>query len=365
MTDPSAPLRDLATLALDVPWPDPDAERAAREHRLDRSPGRPVSPFGALARAGEWLAGVQGVFPPRPPRDARVVVVTAVHLGADDGRSMDTHAVAAAALREGTTPVQRLAPQHGATVEVVDAGEIGDVAHEDAGLVTSVVDGVDHGATLVDRMVDDGADLLVLTALSPGGSTAAAALVAVLTTAEPVLVAGRGSGLDDAGWAVKTSAVRDARRRGQEVRHETDVLLGAIGGRDVALLTGMMLQASIRRVPVLLDGVAAVTAAVVARDVSPRITRWIRLAHAGTDLAERHAVERTGLVPLLDLDLTGVGVTAGLGGLLAVPLLDAAARLADGPLTYAPPPPEPEPDAAEVPLATDAVDDGPEPSAHV
>lgn len=351
MTDPTAPLRDLETLGLDIPWPEPDAERAAREHRLAVAPGRPASPYGTLATTAEWLAGVQGVFPPRPLASPRVVVVTGRHLGATDGRTLDDHAVAAAALTGGTTPLHRLAAARGAQVEVVDAGEIGDVAVEDAGLTTSVVAGVDLGATLADRLVDDGADLLVLTALSPGGSTAAAALISVLAAAEPVLVAGRGSGLDDVGWAVKTAAIRDARRRGQEVRHDTDALLGAVGGRDIAILAGLVLQAAIRQVPVLLDGVAAVAAALVARDISPRITRWIRLAHAGTDDAERLAVQRSGLVPMLDLELSGVGVTAGLGGLLAVQLVDTAARLADAPLSYAAPTPEPEPEPETEPSA--------------
>lgn len=344
MTDPSAPLRDLATLGLDIPWPEPDAERAARVHRLPAAPGRPASPYGALAATAEWLAGVQGVFPPRPFTDPRVVVVTSRHLGATDGRTLDDHATAATALADGTTPLQRLAPGRGVGVEIVDAGEIGDVAVEDAGLTTSAVAGVDLGATLADRLVDDGADLLVLTALSPGGSTAAAALISVLTSTEPVLAAGRGSGLDDVGWAAKTAAIRDARRRGQDVRHDTDALLGAVGGRDVAILAGLALQAAIRQVPVLLDGVTAVAAALVARDVAPRITRWLRVAHAGTDQAERLAVQRSGLVPMLDLELSGVGVTAGLGGLLAVQLVDTAARLADAPLSYAKPTPEPDPE---------------------
>lgn len=350
MTDPSAPLRDLVTLGLDIPWPDPDAERAARDHRLERAPGRPVTPWGSLAATAEWLAGVQGVFPPRPPADPRVVVVTSRHLSHADGRTLDDHLTAATALLDGTSALQQLASGHGVRVEVVDGGEVGDIAVEDAGLTTSVVDGVDHGATLTDSMIDDGADLLVLTAVSAGGSTTAATLIAVLTTTEPALVAGRGTGLDDAGWAVKTAAIRDARRRGQDARHDTDALLGAVGGRDIAILAGMVLQAANRRVPVLLDGISAVAAALVARDVSPRITRWMRLGHAGTDAGERIAVQRSGMVPLLDLELSGVGVTAGVGGLVAAQLVDTAARIADAPLSYAVPlPPQPEPEPEPVP----------------
>jgi nicotinate-nucleotide--dimethylbenzimidazole phosphoribosyltransferase len=99
------------------------------------------------------------------------------------------------------------------------------------------------------------------------------------------------------------------------------------------MLSGLLLGAAVRRTPVLLDGVSAVAAAVVARDAAARITRWFRLADAGTDLAGRHAVTRLGLVPLLDLELSGVGVTAGVGGVLGVGHVRAAARLADAPLS--------------------------------
>lgn len=333
MTDPAAPLRDLAGLGADVPWPDPDAERAAREHTLPLDPGRPRTPYGRLATTAGWLAGVQGRFPPRPPADPRLVVVTARHTGAPGARSLDDDAAAAAALADRTLPALRLADVAGIRVEVVDAGEVGDITVEDAGLTTQIVDGVDAGARLADRMVDEGADLLVLTEVSPGASTAAAAVIAVLTNAEPVLVSGRGSGLDDAGWAVKTAAIRDARRRGEQVRLETEALVAAVGGRDLALLAGLLLGASVRRTPVLVDGVSAVAASLVARDVAARITRWFRLASAGTDLAEQYAVTRMGLAPLADLGLSGVGVTAGVGGVLAVEHVRTAARLADGPLS--------------------------------
>ena len=50
-----------------------------------------------------------------------------------------------------------------------------------------------------------------------GNTTAATTLIAALTDAEPVAVVGRGTGIDDAGWARKTAAIRDALYRARGV----------------------------------------------------------------------------------------------------------------------------------------------------
>jgi nicotinate-nucleotide--dimethylbenzimidazole phosphoribosyltransferase len=92
----------------------------------------------------------------------------------------------------------------------------------------------------------------------------------------------------------------------------------------VAAMTGFIFQAAIRRTPVLLDGVVAAAAAMVAAAAQPRVTRWCRAAQLTPEPAHEIALARVGLTALLDL-----GITAGdgTGGLLAVPLLRAAVRL--------------------------------------
>jgi nicotinate-nucleotide--dimethylbenzimidazole phosphoribosyltransferase len=88
-------------------------------------------------------------------------------------------------------------------------------------------------------------------------------------------------------------------------------------------MVGFLVRAAARRTPVLLDGVVATAAALVAQDLQPRCVRWWRSAQRTSEPAQAVALRRLGLEPILDL---GVEAGDGTGGLLAVPMLRAAAR---------------------------------------
>ncbi|NKE29623.1 nicotinate-nucleotide--dimethylbenzimidazole phosphoribosyltransferase, partial [Mycobacterium tuberculosis] len=86
----------------------------------------------------------------------------------------------------------------------------GNIATEDALTNDETAAAITAGQQIADEEVDAGADLLIAGDMGIGNTTAAAVLVAALTDAEPVAVVGFGTGIDDAGWARKTAAVRDA-----------------------------------------------------------------------------------------------------------------------------------------------------------
>ena len=96
------------------------------------------------------------------------------------------------------------------------------------------------------------------------------------------------------------------------------------GGVDVAVLTGLLAQAAVRRTPVLLDGVVVGAAALVADRWAPGARRWWVVAQRSPEPAMELAVAHLDLVPLLDLQ---VRLGDGSGALVAVALLPMAARL--------------------------------------
>jgi nicotinate-nucleotide--dimethylbenzimidazole phosphoribosyltransferase len=138
-----------------------------------------------------------------------------------------------------------------------------------------------------------------------------------------VHVIGRGSGIDDDAWMRKLSAIRDALRRVRG-RVGFPVLLQVAGGADIAALSGFVAQAAIRRTPVILDGLLPVTAALVAREVTPAAVQWWLAGPGAVEPAHAIALDRLGLDPLLDL---GLRHGEGTGALLAVGVIDAAVRL--------------------------------------
>jgi nicotinate-nucleotide--dimethylbenzimidazole phosphoribosyltransferase len=335
---------DLSDLASQVEPPDREAADAARSRQTQL-----IKPRGALGRLEElaaWVAGAQGRCPPADFSRARVVVFAADHGVAAAGVSAYPPSVTAqmlGAFRSGTAAVNVLAELAGATVRVVDiavdadsdAGSAPDLGthkvrrgsgridREDALTRAEAEQAVAAGIAIADEEVDSGADLLVPGDMGIANTTPAAVLVAALADAEPVHVIGRGSGIDDAAWMRKVAAIRDALRRARPVLNDPVALLATAAGADFAALTGFLVQAAVRRTPVLLDGIVPTAAALVAREIAPQAASWWLAGHRSTEPAHRIALDRLGLVPVLDL---GLQLGEATGALIALPVLRAAVR---------------------------------------
>jgi nicotinate-nucleotide--dimethylbenzimidazole phosphoribosyltransferase len=155
-------------------------------------------------------------------------------------------------------------------------------------------------------------------------TTASAALIAVFTGADPEQVTGRGTGIDDETWDRKVSAVRRALASHQPDPAEPLAALAAVGGLEHAALAGFMLGGAALRVPVVLDGVIACAAALVARALSADVVDYLIAGHMSTEPGARRALTTLGLRPLLDLDMH---LGEGSGAALALPIVAAAARV--------------------------------------
>jgi nicotinate-nucleotide--dimethylbenzimidazole phosphoribosyltransferase len=179
------------------------------------------------------------------------------------------------------------------------------------------------GRAIVDEEVDRGADLLIPGDMGIGNTTAAATLVALLTGAEVGEVVGRGTGIDDDAWMIKCAAVRDAATRGRPLVADPIALLAEVAGADLAAMTGFLLQAAVRRTPVLLDGMVSGACALVAHRIRHTAKDWWLAGHRSTEPGHARALERLGLEPVLDL---GLRLGEGTGALVALPVLQAAVR---------------------------------------
>ena len=317
-----------------VTEPDRAAEHAARLHaeRL----AVPAGSLGMLEELGVWAAGVQGRWPPGEFAAVRTVLFAADHGIAEAGVA-PADAPSTARLAElvvaGRAPVNAVAA--GVPVRVVEVAMAGEPAGRRSGRIDAedalspdeLATALATGSTVADQEIEAGAELLLAGNLGTAASTPASALVAVLTDTEPIRVIGRGDGIDDSTWIRKCAAVRDARRRAWPHRDDPYRLLAVAGGADLAALTGFLVQAASRRVPVLLDGLVPCTAALLAQLACPPVVRWCLVGQQSGEPAHELALRRLGLTPVLRL---GVELDQGVGALLALPVLRAATRLLAG-----------------------------------
>jgi nicotinate-nucleotide--dimethylbenzimidazole phosphoribosyltransferase len=291
-----------------------------------------------------WLAGVQGACPTRPIERPRVVVFAGDHGVAELRVSAYPPEVTAQLVRTvlaGGAAVNVLARLTGTGVRVVDLAVDDDLAGvpdevtrykvrrssgridvEDALSRAEAEQAFQAGAEIADAEVDAGADLLIPGDLGIGNTTPAAVLVGALTSHDAAAVIGRGSGIDDATWIRKCAAIRDALRRARVVLDDPIDLLATSGSADLAATTGFLLQAAIRRTPVLLDGLVPAACALVGQRIAFRAVDWWLAGHLTPEPAHAQALDRLALEPLLDYRLS---LGEGTGGLLAVPMLKAAA----------------------------------------
>lgn len=362
----SAPARPGDQGPATVLPPDAPAEAAARARWdiLTKPPGS----LGRLEDLGIWAAAVQGRCPPEPFSQVRLVLVAGDHgvvrAAGTSAYPPEVTAQMVANFLAGGAAANVLAARHDVGVRVVDAAVDSDYAGlpvpepvraERIRRGTGPIDRADAmtlaeserslalGTELADREADAGADLLIVGDMGIGNTTVAATLVAALTGADAVTATGRGTGIDDATWMRKVSAVRDALWR---ARHDTDdmtVLLARVGGADFGVMAGLLLGAARRRTPVLLDGAVVAAAALVAARLDPGAPAWWLAGHESVEPCHSLALDSLGLQPVLRL---GMRLGEGSGALAALPILQSAVALLGEMATFesagvSEPPPDP------------------------
>lgn len=332
---------DLADYAARIELPDETARAAAREQLAS------MQPLGRLGDLAVWLAGVQGQWPIKPIARPRLVLFAADHGVAAAGVSAQPPGATAATVRDvaaGRGPVAALARETDVSLRVVDvavATDLGDVLpdgdvikirrssgridREDAISVEQAARAIETGAGIADAEIDAGTDVLLIGTIGVGATTAAATVIAALTTANAADVTGRGSGIDDRAWMRKCAAIRDALRRARPVIADRLLLLAVAGGADVAAVTGFLLQAAGRQTPVILDGLPVMASALVAHRIAYRAADWWLPGHPVAEPAYDRALKRLVATPAVD---HGARLAHGGGALLALPLLRTAAVLA-------------------------------------
>ncbi len=287
-----------------------------------------TKPRGSLGRVEELgcrIASIRGSVP--ATFSAAVVVAAADHGVAAEGVSAYPQEVTAQMLANfeaGGAAVSVLARAAGAELVVVDAGVGTGTASIATGPAMSrerALGGVLEGAA---RAAGLDVDAIALGEMGIGNTTAASALAAALLEVDPALVCGRGTGLDDEGLARKLAVVGRALTRNAPDPRDPLGVLAALGGFEIAYLTGIALGAAAARKVVVLDGFISSTAALVAARLAPPALDAMVAAHLSPEPGHRLVLADLGLEPLLDL---GLRLGEGSGAALALPLLSGSIAL--------------------------------------
>ncbi|MFB4270688.1 nicotinate-nucleotide--dimethylbenzimidazole phosphoribosyltransferase [Nonomuraea sp. GTA35] len=327
---------------------DPGALAEARAHQ-DRLT-KPRGSLGVLEEVAVRLAGAAGVSPPPMPEPAALAIFAAdhgVHARGVSPWPQEVTVQMVANFLAGGAVANAFAAQAGASVTVVDVGVAADlpdapnlvnhkIAYGTADLsqgpamtVDQAVQALEAGIVVARDLVAKGARCLITGDMGIANTTASAALVSAFTGRDPAEVTGRGTGIDDDTYehkvgivraALHTNAVTDASSSPSEALRA----LAAVGGFEHAAIAGFILSGAAQRVPVILDGVIAGAAALVAAALDPAALDHCVAGHRSAEPGHAAALAHLGLRPLVELELR---LGEGTGGLLAHPMVCAAVRV--------------------------------------
>ncbi len=318
------------------------AEATRRQDDLTKPPGS----LGRLESIAIRLCGIAGTVPPPVPERAAIGVFAGDHGICAQGVTPWPQEVTVQMLMNmaaGGAAINVLSRTFGADLLVTDVGVAGDyptgnpnIRHRNVRRGTAdfsqgpamtrdeAVAAIEVGIETANEALDGGAQTLLTGEMGIGNTSPSTALIAALTGTPVTEITGRGAGADDTMLDHKTTVLRAA-LEGRTLDPADPVgVLAEVGGLEIAAMAGFILGGVARRVPVILDGVIACSAACVAVSLDERVRDHLVAGHAGVEPAILAALQWLGLDALLDLDLR---LGEGSGAALALPLVRAAAHL--------------------------------------
>ncbi|GAA3158930.1 hypothetical protein GCM10010521_53700 [Streptomyces rameus] len=327
-----AQIRPLDAKALGEAW--------ERQKRMTK----PAGALGMLEIISAQLSGLSRQCPPPIPEPAAVAIFAGdhgVHAQGVTPWPQEVTAQMVANFLGGGAVCNAFAAQVGAEVCVVDVGVVADLPATPGLLPRKIRGGtsdmttgpamtreeakaaIEVGIETARDLVAAGNKALLTGEMGIANTTASAALISVFTGADPAEVTGRGTGINDETLARKTEVVRRALELHQPDPADPIGVLAAIGGFEHAAMVGLLLGGASLRTPVILDGVSAGAAALVARAIAPEVLAACIAGHRSAEPGHVAALNKLGLRPLVDLDLR---LGEGTGALLALPLVQSTAR---------------------------------------
>ena len=314
-----------------------DALSARLQHCIDHKT-KPLGALGALEKLALRIGTIVGSDAPQL-QQPQMLVCAADHGLAARGVSAYPSDVTWQMVENflaGGAAVSVLARQHGLALTVVDCGVAREIAPRPAVvgqpqlLLRKVAAGTQDAsvgpamsATQCAQAIAIGCDVvrslpgnaLLLGEMGIGNTSVASLLLSRLCGVSLDDCTGAGTGLDVAGVTRKRAVLEQALAANAGAVEPLDAL-AALGGFEVAALTGAVLQAALERRVIVVDGFITSAAVLVAARLQPHVLQRCVFAHGSAEPGHALMLAQLGAQPLLNL---GLRLGEGSGAALAWP----------------------------------------------
>ena len=314
-----------------LPVADETAAHAARDRQ-----GQLTKPPGSLGRLEDlaiWMAGWQGQEKPEIKAPSCLIFagnhgIAALGVSAFPA---DVTAQMVGNFAAGGAAINQLTKAAGASLDVIAL----DLDQPTADFTQSPAMSDDETLAAMAKgaeAIPQDADMLLVGEMGIGNTTAAAAVSMATLGGDAASWVGRGTGVDDNGLKLKADVISRGMATNQDLMGSGFGILSALGGREMAAIAGAVLAARHRRIPVLLDGYISTASALPLFKDNPNALNHCLISHRSQEPGHHQIIEKTGLMPLLDL---GMRLGEGSGAATALPIVKSALAAHNGMATFA------------------------------
>jgi nicotinate-nucleotide--dimethylbenzimidazole phosphoribosyltransferase len=314
---------------------------------VQRSLDNLTKPKGSLGRLEEFAVrycGARGEE--KPSIDKKMIVTFAADHGiAEEGVSAYPREVTAQMVfnfLKGGAGVNVLARHANAEVLVVDIGVDYDFKKEKGLIINKVNRGtgnfakgsamsreealasIECGISVADRLCSEGYQIIGTGEMGIGNTTASSAVISVLGEVHPGEVTGRGTGIEEKAYQKKIKLIEKGIGINKPDPSDPVDVLSKVGGFEIGGIAGLIIGASARRVPVVVDGFISGAGAMIALKLAPKVREYLFFSHLSEEKGHRILFDAIGEKPILDLSLR---LGEGTGAALAISLIEAGVKV--------------------------------------
>lgn len=309
------------------------------DHKIDFKT-KPIGALGQLERIAKQICQIQQTLSPTLSKPS-IVVFAADHGLAKEGVSAYpqevTHQMVLNFLAGGAA-INVFSQQHGIDLKIVDAGVNFDFGEQpnliDAkiGMGTAnsfndtaiteqqLLQAIQKGRDIVNAIYDKGSNIIGFGEMGIGNTSAASLIMSHICDLPIKDCVGRGTGVDDAGQQRKIHILKQVQQRHASIS-TTFELLQAVGGFEIAMMTGAMLQAATNKMIVLVDGFIATSAYLCAHSLFQDIRHYAIFCHQSDESGHQAMLRYLDAEPILNMNLR---LGEGTGCALAIPLIQSS-----------------------------------------
>lgn len=305
-----------------------------------------IKPIGSLGRLEEMaiqIAGITGSI--QNKLDKKAIIVMCADNGVyEEGVStapQEVTAVQTCNMLKGMTAVSVLSRQYNIDLKIVDVGintnikeqqiiskkinyGTKNIAKEEAMTKKEMQKAVLTGFKLVKQLKQEGYKILGTGEMGISNTTTATAVIIALTGCSIEQATGKGAGLTKELFEHKKDVLKRILKIHSIDRKNAFEVVQKVGGFDIAGLMGCFLGAAYYRIPIIVDGVISISAALAACICQPLVKQYLLASHQSAEPAYNIAAKEIGLRPYFQLEMR---LGEGTGCPFTMYLADAATKI--------------------------------------